>query len=52
MGKTQVIINLQGRIFRTEQDAIDFYGERYETAILEIVNTDDDGEIAHPPKLA
>lgn len=39
------LINLQGMIFRTEQDAKDYYGERYETAILEWVEIDEDGEL-------
>ena len=30
------LMNLQGQLF-TEQEAKEFYGERYETAILEVV---------------
>jgi hypothetical protein len=41
----KALINLQGVIFRTEQAAKDYYGERYETAILEWVELDEDGEV-------
>ncbi len=38
------LINLQGQLF-TEQQARDYYGERYESAILEWVQVDEDGEL-------
>ena len=38
------LINLQGQLF-TEQQARDYYGNRYETAILEWVEVDEDGEV-------
>jgi len=37
-------MNLQGQLF-TEQQARDYYGDRYETAILEWVEVDEDGEV-------
>lgn len=40
------LINIQGMIFRTEEAAKDYYGERYSTAILEWVEIDEDGEVA------
>ena len=40
----KMLINLQGMLF-TEQQAKDYYGERYETAILEWVEVDEDGDI-------
>lgn len=39
----KALINLQGVIFRTEQEAMDYYGERYATTTLEWVVIDDDG---------
>lgn len=39
------LINLQGMIFRTEEAAKEHYGERYETALLEWVEIDEDGEV-------
>lgn len=41
----KVLINLQGFTFRTEQDAKDYYGERYPTAILAWVEIDKDGAV-------
>ncbi len=38
------LMNLQGQLF-TEQQARDYYGNRYETAILEWVEVDEDGEV-------
>lgn len=38
------LINLQGQTF-TESQAKDFYGDRYEAAILEWVEVDEDGEV-------
>jgi hypothetical protein len=38
------LMNLQGMLF-TEQQAKDYYGDRYETAILEWVEVDEDGEV-------
>ncbi len=38
------LMNLQGQLF-TEQQAKEYYGERYETAILEWVEVDEGGEI-------
>lgn len=37
------LMNLQGQLF-TEQQAREYYGDRYETAILEWVEVDADGE--------
>lgn len=37
-----VLMNIQGHLF-TEQEAKEYYGSRYETAILEWVNVDEDG---------
>ena len=38
------LMNLQGQLF-TEQQAREYYGDRYETAILEWVEVDEDGEV-------
>jgi hypothetical protein len=38
------LMNLQGQLF-TESQAKDYYGERYETAILEWVEIGEDGEV-------
>lgn len=38
------LINTQGMLF-TEQQAKDYYGERYETAILEWVEVNEDMEV-------
>jgi hypothetical protein len=38
------LMNLQGQLF-TEQQAREHYGDRYETAILEWVEVDEDGEV-------
>ncbi len=38
-----VLINLQGMTFKTEEAAKEYYGDRYETAILEWTEIDDDG---------
>jgi len=42
----KALINIQGMIFRTEQEAKEYYGDRYETAILDWVEVDEDGEVA------
>ena len=31
------LINLQGMVFQNEQAARDYYGDRFETAILEVI---------------
>ena len=41
----KALINLQGVIFKSEELAKEYYGERYETAILEWVEIDEDGEV-------
>ena len=41
----KALINIQGMIFRNEEAAKEYYGERYETAILEWVEIDEDGEV-------
>ena len=41
----KVLINLQGIIFRSESAAKEFYGDRFESAILEWVEVDEDGDI-------
>ena len=41
----KVLINLSGMIFRSEQEAADYYGERYNSAILEWAEIDEDGEV-------
>lgn len=41
----KALINIQGEIFRTEQDARDFYGSRFDAAILTWVDIDEDGEV-------
>lgn len=41
----KVLMNLQGWIFRTEQQAKEFYGDRFETAILEEVEIDEDSNV-------
>lgn len=38
------LMNLQGQLF-TEQQAREYYGDRYETAILEWVKVNEDGEV-------
>lgn len=38
------LMNLQGMLF-TEQEAKEYYGERYSSAILEVVEIDEDGEV-------
>jgi hypothetical protein len=43
--KMKALINLQGIIFKSEELAKEYYGERYETAILEWVEIDEDGEV-------
>ena len=40
----QMMMNLQGQLF-TEQQAKEYYGNRFETAILEWVEVDEDGEV-------
>lgn len=40
----QMMMNLQGQLF-TEQQAKEYYGNRYETAIFELVEVDEDGEV-------
>lgn len=42
----KALINTQGMIFRTKEAAKEYYGDRYETAILEWVDIDEDGEVA------
>lgn len=44
--KTKALINIQGMIFRSEDAAKEYYGDRYETAILEWVEIDEYGEVA------
>lgn len=41
----KALINIQGIIFKTEQDAKDYYGDKYKTAILEWVDLNEDGEV-------
>ena len=41
----KVLINLQGYIFRSESAAKEFYGDRFESAILEWVEVDEDGVV-------
>ena len=41
----KALMNLQGLIFITEQQAKEFYGDRFETAILEEVEIDEDGDV-------
>ena len=41
----KALMNLQGLIFRTEQAAREYYGERFDTAILEEVEIDEDGNV-------
>lgn len=38
-----VLINTQGMIFQTEREARDYYGVRFESAILEWIAIDEDG---------
>ena len=38
------LMNLQGMLF-TEQEAKEYYGERFYSAILEVVQVDEDGEV-------
>lgn len=38
------LMNLQGMLF-TEQEAKEYYGERFDSAILEVVQVDEDGEV-------
>lgn len=38
------LMNLQGMLF-TEQEAKEYYGERFGSAILEVVQVDEDGEV-------
>lgn len=38
------LMNLQGQLF-TEQQAREYYGGRYATAILEWAEVDEDGEV-------
>lgn len=38
------LMNMQGMLF-TEQEAKEYYGERFSTAILETVEVDEDGEV-------
>lgn len=42
--KMTKLMNLQGMLF-TEQEAKEYYGERFDSAILEVVQVDDDGEV-------
>jgi len=36
----KVLINLQGMVFKTEQAAKEYYGDRYDSAILEWIDND------------
>jgi hypothetical protein len=45
MEKTKVLVNLQGRTFRSEQEAVDFYGNRYSATVLEWCDVDDEGDV-------
>lgn len=38
------LMNLQGMLF-TEQEAKEYYGEKFSTAILEVVEVNEDGEV-------
>lgn len=40
-----VLITLNGMIFNSEADAREYYGERFESAILAPAVIDEDGEI-------
>lgn len=42
--KMTKLMNLQGMLF-TEQEAKEYYGERFNSAILEVVQIDEDGEV-------
>jgi hypothetical protein len=44
-------MNLQGQLF-TEEQAKEYYGDRFDTAILEWVEIDDEGEVLGPPLIS